>query len=101
MFDYAVCEIAGKQLIVTPGKELTVPFLGEISELLCEKVMLISEKGNISLGAPFLKEKLKFEVLGESSGKKIRVAFYKPKANHRKVTGHKSNLSKIKLAKVA
>lgn len=99
MIDYAVCQISGKQLVVEPGKEITVPYLGEISGLECDKVILISEKSKISLGAPFLKEKLKFEVLGEANGKKIRVAFYKPKANHRKVTGHKAKFSKIRLAK--
>lgn len=101
MFDYAVCEIAGKQIIVTPGKEFTVPFLGEISELVCDKIIMMSEKGNISLGTPFLKEKIKFEVLSEAPTKKTRVAFYKPKANHRKVTGHNSKFSKIRLAKAS
>lgn len=99
MFEYAVCQIAGKQFIVEPGKEIKVPFLGEISELECDKVILISEKDKIDLGTPFLKEKLKFKVLGEGSNKKIRVAFYKPKANHRKVTGHTLRTSKIKLIK--
>lgn len=99
MFNYAVCQIAGKQVIIEPGKEIKVPFLGEISDFTCEKVILISEKNQVNLGAPFLKEKLKFEVLGESKGEKIRVAFYKPKANHRKVTGHKAQFSKIRLDK--
>lgn len=75
MFDYAVCQIAGKQIIVEPGKEIKAPFLGEISEYFCDKVILISEKDKVNLGTPFLKEKLKFEVLGEGSSKKIRVAF--------------------------
>lgn len=94
--DYAVCEIAGKQVIVTPGKEIIVPFLGDITKFENDKVILISEKGKVSVGAPYLKEKLKFEVTGEASTK-IRSAFYKPKANHRKVTGQKTLLSKIKL----
>lgn len=101
MFDYAVCEIAGKQIIVTAGKEFTVPFLGEISELECARVLMISEKGKLSLGAPFLKEKIKFEVLSETPTKKTRVAFYKPKANHRKVTGHNGRFSKIRLGKAS
>lgn len=101
MFDYAVCQIAGKQIFVEPGKEVKVPYLGEISDLLCDKVILISEKNKVNLGSPFLEEKLKFEVLGEGKSKKIRVAFYKPKANHRKVSGHKAQFSKIKLAKIS
>lgn len=98
MFDYAICQIAGKQVRVEPGKEILVPSLGEVTSFECDKVILTSEKGKVLLGAPFLKDKIKFEVLGAASGQKIRVAFYKPKANHRKVTGHKAVLSKIQLA---
>lgn len=95
--DYAVCQIAGKQVIVEPNKVVHVPFLGEVTKFESDKVLLISSKGKISVGAPFLKETLKFEVVGETS-EKLRVAFYKPKANHRKVVGQKTLISKIKLA---
>ncbi len=95
--DYAIVEIAGKQVRIEPGKEVIVPFLGDITKFESDKVIMISEKGKISVGAPFLKEKLNFEVLGESS-EKLRVSFYKPKANHRKVVGQKTLRSKIKLA---
>lgn len=97
MFDYAVCQIAGKQVIVEPGKEITVPSLGDVTVFECDKVILTSEKGKINLGTPFLKEKIKFDVLG-GSNKKIRVSFYKSKANHRKVVGSNQPSSKIKLA---
>lgn len=95
--DYAICQIAGKQVIVEPGKEIIVPFLGEVTNFESDKVILISEKGNISIGAPFLKDKLKFDVVGEFA-QKSRVAFYKPKANHRKATGQNTRLTKIRLA---
>ncbi len=97
MFDYAVCMIAGKQVIVEPGKEISVPSLGEVTSFECDKVILISEKGKVSLGAPFLKEKIKFNVLGDKAVK-TRVAFYKPKANHRKVVGSNQHFSRIQLA---
>lgn len=97
MFDFAVCQIAGKQVIVEPGKEITVPSLGEATSFECDKVILTSEKGKVNLGAPYLKEKLAFEVLG-GNNKKIRVSFYKPKANHRKVVGSNQPYSRIQLS---
>ena len=100
MFDYVVCQIAGKQFIAQPGKEILVPSLGEVTTFECDQVILTSEKGQINLGAPFLKDKIKFEVLGDSN-KKIRISFYKPKANHRKVVGSNQPYSRIKLAKVS
>lgn len=101
MFDFAICQIAGKQLIVEPGKEFQVPFLGEKGSFECDKVLLVSEKGNVTLGAPFLKDKIKFDILGEASGAKLRVGFYKPKANHRKVVGQRTAFSKIRVAKAS
>ena len=95
--DYAICQIAGRQVIVEPGKEVTVPYLGDVTSFESDKVLLISSKGNVSVGAPFLKETLKFNVIGEKA-EKMRVAFYKPKANHRKVVGQNTKLTRIKLA---
>jgi ribosomal protein L21 len=95
--DYAICQISGKQVIVEPGKTITVPYLGDVTKFESDKVLLISSKGKVSVGAPFLKETLKFEVVGDAS-EKLRVAFYKPKANHRKAVGQNTKLSKIKLA---
>lgn len=95
--DYAICQIAGRQVIVEPGKTVTVPYLGEITAFESDKVLLIASKGKVSLGAPFLKDKLKFEVVGQTNDKQ-RVGFYKPKANHRKVVGQNTKQTKIKLA---
>ncbi len=95
--EYAICQIAGKQVIVEPGKEIFVPYLGDITSFESDKVLLISTKGNLSVGAPFLKETLKFNVVGETAVK-TRVAFYKPKANHRKAVGQNTKLTKIVLA---
>lgn len=95
--DYAICQIQGKQVIVEPGKVVLVPFVGDQTKFESDKVLLISEKGQVSVGAPFLKQTLKFEVVGDTAIK-TRVAFYKPKANHRKATGQRTILSKIKLA---
>lgn len=106
--DYAVCQIQGRQVIVEPGKVVLVPFVGDVTKFESDeqssasgkpdvKVLLISEKGKVSIGAPFLKETLKFEVVGDTAIK-TRVAFYKPKANHRKAVGQRTILSKIQLA---
>lgn len=95
--DYAIVEIAGKQVIVEPNKKVKVPYLGEVTKFESDKVILIAEKGKVSLGTPFLKDKLKFDVTGDQSYK-LRVAFHKPKANHRKVVGQKTLFSMIKLA---
>lgn len=97
MFNYAVVEIAGRQYKIEPGSELLVNHLGEVKTFECDKVLLLSEGDKISVGSPYLKEKLKFEVIDTVRGKKIRVATYKAKANTRKVKGSRSINSRIKL----
>lgn len=97
MLNYLVAEIAGKQYQVYPEKNLTVPFLGEVKEYVCEKVLLKSEGDKLEVGQPFLKEKVVFEVVNNIRGPKIRVATYKAKANYRRVIGSKAKMSVVKL----
>lgn len=97
MFKYLIAEIAGKQFMVFPGQEVRVPFLGEVSELECDKILLISEADKLQIGDPYLKDKQVFEVLKSVRGPKIRVATYKAKANYRRVVGSKAKMSLIKL----
>lgn len=95
---YAIVEILGRQYKVEPGKELLVDRLKASGKFECDKVLLLAEEGNISLGNPYLKEKLTFEVLEEIKGDKIRVAKFHAKANYRKVKGARALQTKIKLS---
>lgn len=97
MMTYAVVEISGRQYKVTPGKELEVDLLGDIKSLDCDKVLLMVEGDKLEVGNPYLKSKLTFEVLGSERKRKIRVAKYHAKANTRKVTGSRREVSKIRL----
>lgn len=96
MMNYAVVEISGRQFKVLPNTSLLVDFLGEdVKSLDCDKVLLISDGDKLEVGAPFLKEVLKFEVLSAKKQQKIRVAKYHSKANTRKVKGSRRTLSEI------
>ncbi len=97
MINYAVVEIAGRQYKVKSGQEFLVDFLGDTQSFESDRVLLISEDGKLELGQPYLKDKLKFQVLGSVRGSKIRVATYKAKANVRRVKGARATYSKVKL----
>ncbi len=97
MWKFAVVEIAGKQYLVRPGEELVVNSLGDAKDIDCDKVLLLADD-QVSLGAPFIKSHIKFNVLEQLRGKKIRVAKFHAKANTRKVRGSKSMLTKVKVA---
>lgn len=95
MFDYAICDISGKQYKVLPNKAFEVDFLGEDQKNVDAQVLLLSEGNKIKLGTPFLKEKLTLDVLGTERGDKIRVAKFHAKANYRRVKGFRSKLTKV------
>lgn len=95
MFDFAICEIAGKQIKVLPNKPFEVTLKN--GEDILAKLLLIAEGGKIKLGKPYLKEQLKFKVVEQKRGEKIRVFKYHAKANYRKVRGFRSKLTKIVL----
>ncbi len=94
---YAVIQIAGRQYVAEPGKEFLVNSLGEVKQIEAE-VLLLADDKSLNVGKPFLKDKLKFDVLEAVRGEKIRVAKYHAKANTRKVRGSRAVLSKIKLS---
>lgn len=98
MLKYAIVEITGRQYKVTPGTEILVHNVGEITEIDCDKVLLLVDDKGISFGKPYLKDTLKFKVVGNLKGDKIRVAKYHSKSNTRKVVGSRNDYSKIVLA---
>ena len=99
MLNYPIVEISGKQFKVEKDQPFLVDYLGETKIFECDRVVLKVEDGKLSFGSPYLKEKLKFEVLGQVKSKKVRVATYHAKANTRKVKGAKALASKLMLAK--
>ncbi len=93
MFDFAICEIGGKQIKVLPN----IPFevILQEGENPLSKTLLMVEDGKVSLGKPYLKEDIKFKVVEQRKGKKIRVFKYHAKANFRRLKGYRSQLTKI------
>lgn len=94
MFEYAICNIAGKQYKVVPGKELEVALQDNVSEITA-KVLIKVDKDKVEVGTPYLKEELKLKVLGNVSKPKIRVAKFHAKANYRRVTGMRPKATKV------
>ena len=94
MLDYAICEISGKQYKVIPNEPLEVDLLDTKKDVEVA-VLLLSDEGKTKIGTPYLKEKMLLKYLGEIKSDKIRVAKFHAKANYRKVTGHKSKLTKV------
>jgi len=100
---YAVVEINGSQYKVAEGEELDVDKIEgkKGKKLSFDKVLLMVDEKKRKIGNPLVKgAKVTAEILEQFKGKKIRVATYKAKSRYRRVIGHRSQLTKIKIKKI-
>ncbi len=94
MLQYAVLEINGKQVLVVPGKFFDVGLLRDEKNIEA-KVLMSMVDGKLTIGKPYLKDSVKLEILDTVKTKKIRVAKFHAKANFRKVTGSRKQMSRL------
>ncbi len=100
---YAVVEISGKQYKVAEGEEFEVDKIegDKGKKLTLDKVLLIVDEKKRKIGKPIVRgAKVTAEILEQFKGKKIRVATYKAKSRYRRVIGHRSQLTRIKIKKI-
>lgn len=100
---YAVVEINKNQHKVAEGEELEVDKIEgkKNKKLTFDKVLLVVDDKKRQIGTPLVKgAKITAEILEQFKGKKIRVATYKAKSRYRRVIGHRSQLTKIKINKI-
>lgn len=100
---YAVVEINGSQYKVAEGEELAVDKIESEKgkKLTFDKVLLIVDEKKRQIGNPLVKgAKVTAEILEQFKDKKIRVATYKAKSRYRRVIGHRSQLTRIKINKI-
>lgn len=94
MLDYAICEISGKQYKVIPNIVIEVDLLTAKQDV-GVAILLLSEDGKVTIGTPYLKDKLTLKYLDTIKKDKIRVARFHAKANYRKVTGQRSKKTQL------
>lgn len=100
---YAIVEISGKQYKVNEGDIVFVDKLelDEGSKVVFDKVLLISDNDNITVGQNLVKDaKVEAVVIGHGKNKKILVYKYKAKKNERKMKGHRQPYTKIQIEKL-
>lgn len=95
---YAIVEISGRQFWIETGKYYDfnrIPIeLGK--EILLNRVLLLNDEGNISIGKPYLESvKVKGKILEHLRGKKTIVYKMRPKKKTRKKQGHRQDLTRV------
>ncbi len=100
---YAIVNINGTQTKVSPDAVVEVPRLkGDPGQKLTfDQVMLVADGDKISIGKPFLKgASLVAEVVEHFRGEKIKIFKYKRRHDFRKRAGHRSELTRLRVASI-
>ncbi len=101
---YAIVEIAGQQFKVAKDQKVYVHRLQEAegSKVTFDKVMLIEDKGNVTIGAPAIEGAgVTAKVLGHLKGDKVIVFKKKRRKGYKKKNGHRQYLTEIQIEGIA
>ena len=94
----AVLKSGGKQYRVTEGQELVVDRLGgEVGDSFELPVGFVADAESVDLG----ERTARVEILEHLRGDKLHVYKYKPKKDYRKKTGHRQELTRIRILEVS
>ncbi len=95
---FAVVKSGGKQYRVTEGQELVVDRIGaDVGDAVQLPVAFFADDGAFDLG----EKTARVEILEHLRGDKIHVYKYKPKKDYRKKTGHRQELTRVRVLEVS
>jgi large subunit ribosomal protein L21 len=100
---FAIISTSGTQYRVSEGDTITVDHVvpPEKKDILFSDVLLVADGDNVVLGTPYIASaKVNATVIGHKKGHKIRVATFRSKSRSRRVYGHRSHLTDIKINKI-
>ena len=101
---YAIVEIAGQQFKVSKDLKVYVHRLSneEGSKVSFDKVLLVDDKGNVTLGAPAIEgASVEAKVLQHLKGDKVIVFKKKRRKGYKKRNGHRQSLTQIVIEGIA
>ena len=95
---YAIAETSGQQFWFEVDKYYDIDRIKaeEKEKLVLDKVLLIKDKENISIGKPYIQDaKIELEVVSHRRDKKIIVYKMRPKKKTRRKMGHRQELTRV------
>lgn len=97
---YAVIEIGGKQYKVEQGQDLLVEkvFTEDEKTSTLKPLMIVDDKGKIDMSG---KGSIKVSIIEHTRGPKVIAFKYKPKKGYSRKIGHRQDLVRIKVDKIA
>ena len=102
LMSYAVIKTGGKQYRVEEGQTLLVERLPDDPGVTVELTpLLLAGGGDPVFDADKLASSpVRAEIVGHERGKKLRVFKFKPKRGYRRRTGHRQELTRLRITKI-
>ena len=100
---YTVLETSGKQYKVAVGDLIDIEQVGRTpgETIAFDRVLMYVGDKETLVGRPTLEEvKVTGEVVGEVKGPKILVFKHKRRKDHRKLTGHRQKMTRVKISSI-
>ena len=100
---FAVVEIAGQQLKVSPAEQVFVPRLDkkEGDTVKFDRVVLLSDDKKVSVGAPYVeKASVTAKILGHVKDEKVIVFKKKRRKGYRVRRGHRQQYTQVEITKI-
>jgi len=100
---YAVIRTGGKQYKVQPGDTVDVEKLpgqaGETVEF--DEVLLLADEASVAVGRPMVEGAVvKGQIVEQGRGEKLIVYKFRHRKNYRRKTGHRQDLTTVKIQEV-
>jgi large subunit ribosomal protein L21 len=101
---FAVIETGGKQYRIEKGSEIDIDLLPgkkEGDEVSFDRVLLLSKRGALEVGAPYIKDAtVAAKVVSFGREKKVTTFKFKRKTNYHRTIGHKQHYVRVKIESI-
>jgi len=100
---YAIIESGGKQYRVEPGAIVALERIpGDVgSQVELDRVLLVSDGATVKVGKPTLSgAKVISRIVAQTRGEKIDVFKFKKRKKYRRKTGHRQELTRVRIAEI-
>ena len=101
---FAIAETSGQQFWFEVDRYYDIDRLNakEKDKIIIDKILLIKDNDNISLGQPYVKNaKIELEVVSHKRDKKIIVYKMRPKKKTRRKMGHRQELTRVMVKSIS
>jgi large subunit ribosomal protein L21 len=101
---YAIIDVGGKQIRVTPEEVVRVPLLtAEVgSPVTFDRVFALRKNGEVKIGTPVVKgAKVIAEVLSHGKADKVVVYKYRRRKFYRRKKGHRQPYTEVRISEIA